>query len=399
MEKLKEKPLLYILAFIQFTHVMDFMIMMPLSTLFMSEFHISNVQFGLLVASYNISAGIISIASAFFIDRFDRRKVVIVCYIGFILGTLACGMAPTFGFLMAARIFTGLFGGVLSSTMLSIVGDAIPIERRASAMAIVYMGFSAAAVIGVPAGSFIAAHSSWHYPFLIIAGMGVPIFLGILRFIPKMDGHVAEAMKRNPLQQMAEILSSKTRLLGLLLMALLMLGHFSIIPYIPNYMVHNVGIEQSSIGYIYLVGGLISVIAMRVVGMLSDKYGSFKVFSVLTTLACIPIFLITNLPVVGLTIVLILAAALFTFGGSRGVPANTLITATALPHQRGGFLSLNSAVQQLAAGLASFLGGLLISAGPNDTVLNYHHVGYLAMAASIIAIPVAMMVNPAKANV
>ncbi len=394
METLKEKPLLYILAFIQFTHVMDFMVMMPLSTMFMSEFGISSAMFGLLVASYNISAGIISLASAFFIDRFDRRKVVIVCYVGFILGTLACGLADSFWLLFAARIFTGIFGGVLSSTMLSIVGDVIPFQRRATAMSIVYMGFSAAAIIGVPAGSFIAAHSHWHVPFLAIAGMGVPIFLGILRFIPRMDAHVEEAKKRNPLVQMWEILNSSNRLLGLLLMALLMIGHFSIIPYIPKYMVHNVGIAESDIGYIYLVGGLISVAVMRIVGKLSDKFGSFKVFSSLAVLACIPILIITNLPVVSLAVVLVLAAALFTFGGSRGVPANTLITATALPHQRGGFLSLNSAVQQLAAGLASFLGGLLIADSAGDKILNYEHVGYMAVAASLLAIPVAMMIKP-----
>jgi MFS family permease len=397
MDKLKEKPLLYILAFIQFTHVMDFMVMMPLSTLFMSAFAITNTQFGLLVASYNISAGVISLVGSFFVDRFDRRKVVIVCYTGFILGTLACGLAPSYELLLAARIFTGLFGGVLSSSMLSIVGDAIPFERRATAMSIVYMGFSAAAIIGVPAGSLIAAHSSWHIPFLIIAGMGVPIFFGILRFMPRMDGHVEEARKRNPLQQFWEILSSANRLRGLSLMALLMIGHFSIIPYIPNYMVHNVGIKESYIGYIYLVGGLVSVVSMRLVGFLSDKVGSFKVFAGLSIMACLPIYFITNLPVVGLTIVLILAAALFVFGGSRGVPANTLITSAALPHQRGGFLSLNAGVQQLSSGFASFLGGLLIAEGPNSTVLNYHHVGYLAIAASLIAIPVAMSIKPAVA--
>ncbi|HTF05039.1 MAG TPA: MFS transporter [Bacteroidia bacterium] len=394
MYKIREKPLLYTLAFIQFTHVMDFMIMMPLSTHFTDEFGITNAAFGLLVASYNISAGIFAAAGAFFIDRFDRRKVMLLCYTAFIIGTLACGFAPTFGFLLAARIFTGMFGGIIISTMLSIVADAIPYERRASAMAIMYMGFSGAAILGVPGGSFIAAHSSWHIPFIVIAVMGIPILFAAMRFIPPMAAHVEEAKKRNPFRQFAEIVSSRNRLLGLLLMGLLMLGHFSIIPYIPNFMVHNLGMEEQYVGFIYLAGGVASVFSMRVIGRLSDKHGSLKVFAVLSLCALFPILTITHLPVAGLIVILLLAATLFVFGGNRGVPANTLISATALPHQRGGFMSLTSAVQQLGAGLASFFAGLLITEGPNHTVLQYDHVGYLAAAASILAVPVAMMIKP-----
>lgn len=394
MYQFKEKPLLYTLAFIQFTHVMDFMIMMPLSTLFTEEFAITNAMFGLLVASYNISAGIFAVAGAFFIDRFDRRKVILVCYTSFIAGTLICGLAPTFGLLLAARIFTGMFGGIIISTMLSIVSDAIPFERRATAMATMYTGFAAAAILGVPGGSFIAAHSNWHVPFIAIAIAGVPILFAAMKFIPSMAAHVEEARKRNPFNQFVEIVSSPNRLRGLLLMALLMLGHFSIIPYIPNFAVHNLGMDEGYIGFIYLAGGVASVLSMRIVGKLADKYGSFKVFSVLSVLALIPILALTHLSTGGLAVILVLAATLFVFGGNRGVPANTLISATAESHQRGGFLSLTSAVQQLAAGLAAWFGGMLIIEGPDHTVLQYNYVGYLAAAASVVAIFVALYVRP-----
>lgn len=398
MYQFKEKPLLYTLAFIQFTHVMDFMIMMPLSTQFTKEFAISNAAFGLLVASYNISAGIFAGIGSLFIDRFDRRKIILVCYSAFVIGTFICGLAPTFELLFAARVFTGMFGGIITSTMLSIVSDAIPFERRASAMATVYIGFAVAAILGVPGGSIIAAYSTWHVPFVAIAVMGIPVLFAAVKFIPPIAAHVAEARKRDPIRQFVEIVSSPNRLLGLLLMALLMLGHFSIIPYIPNFVVHNLGMNEKHIGFIYLAGGIASVFSMRVVGKLADKYGSFKVFSVLSVLALIPILTLTNLSSAGLATILVLAAVLFVFGGNRGVPANTLISATALPHQRGGFLSLTSAVQQLAAGLAAWFGGLLIIEGPDHTVLQYNYVGYLAAVASIIAIPVAMLVKPTEAK-
>ena len=396
MYTLREKPLLYTLAFIQFTHVMDFMIMMPLSPQFTREFGISNAVFGLLVASYNISAGIFAAIGAFFIDRFDRRKVMLTCYASFIIGTFICGVAPDFHTLLIARIFTGMFGGIIISTMLSIVSDAIPFERRASAMATMYSGFAAAAILGVPGGSFIAAHSSWHVPFIAIAGMGVIIFFAASKFIPPMAAHVAEARKRNPFQQFAQIVNSRQRLLGLLLMALLMLGHFSIIPYIPNFTVHNLHMDEKFVGFIYLAGGISSVLSVRIVGRLADKFGSFRVFATLSCLALIPILTITNIGTAGLVAILLLAATLFVFGGNRGVPANTLISATAAPHQRGGFMSLTSAIQQFAAGVASWLGGLLIAEGPDHTVLHYDHVGYMAAAASIIAIAVAAGVRPVQ---
>lgn len=396
MYQVREKALLYTLAFMQFTHVMDFMIMMPLSTLFTEEFQITNSEFGLLVSSYSISAGIFAFIGSFFIDRFDRRRVILVCYAGFILGTAACAIAPNYELLLTARIFTGMFGGIIISTMLSIVSDAVPYERRASALAIMYSGFAAASIVGVPAGSLIAAYSSWHVPFTAIAVMGVPILLAAMKFIPPMANHVAAARTKNVFRQFGEIVNDGNRLRGLLLMGILMFGHFSIIPYIPNFAVHNLKMNETYVGLIYLAGGVGSVFTVRFVGRLSDRYGSFKVFTCLSILALIPILTLTQLSAGGVMVILLLAMLLFVFGGNRGVPANTLISATALQHQRGGFLSLTSAVQQLAAGLASYFAGLMTTQGPDHMVLNYDHVGYLAAAASVIAIPVAMMVRPAK---
>jgi multidrug resistance protein len=396
---IRERPLMICLAFVQFTNVMDFMIMMPLSPLFSKEFGITPTQFGFLVASYSISAGIVSLASAFFIDRFDRRKVMLFAYAFFVLGTFACGLSPTYEILLGARILTGMFGGVLSAVLLSVVGDVVPFERRASAMGIVMGGFAAASVLGVPIGSYVASHFNWHVPFFAIGVIGILVMAGIVMLIPTMTGHIAEAKKRKSLENILQILSSSNRLRALLLMTLLMLGHFSIIAFMPKYMVNNVGITEDQVSLIYLAGGLCSIVVLRVVGKLSDRYGSFRVFATLSVLALIPIFLITNLPKESLAIVLIVTSTLFIFGGSRGVPCNTLITATAEPHQRGGFLSLNAATQQLAAGFATFLGGALISVGPNDTVVNYHHVGWMAAAASLLAIPVAYFVKPVSKKV
>jgi MFS transporter, DHA1 family, inner membrane transport protein len=390
----QERFLLITLAFVQFTHVMDFMIMMPLSTQFQEAFGISPAKFGALVASYNISAGIVSLLGALFIDRFDRRRVMLLAYACLVTGTIACGLAQSYGMLLAARIFTGMFGGVLSATLLSIVGDSIPFERRASAMAIVMSGFAAAAVLGVPVGSIVANAFSWHIPFFAIAAVGILVFAGIVKFIPTMRNHIAAAKANKPLQNLFDIFNSANRLRALLLMALLMMGHFAIIPYIPTYVEYNVGLPRSNVAWIYLSGGICSVVAMRIVGRFADKHGPFKVFAVLSVLAVIPLVFITHLPPTTLAVVLTATCLFFVFGGTRTVPSSTLITATAQSHQRGGFLSINAAVQQLASGLAAFIGGLLVVELPNRQIAHYDWVGYVAVAASLLAIPVAYFVKP-----
>src|SRR5690606_24818583 len=148
----KEKIVLLLLATLNFTHIMDFMIMMPLGNYLMPYFNISSQQFSMLVAAYTFSAGIASFSAAFFVDRFDRKNVLLFAYIGFLLGTLCCAFAPSYLFLLTSRIVAGLFGGLISAQVLSIVADLIPYERRASAMGMIMAAFSVASVFGVPFG-------------------------------------------------------------------------------------------------------------------------------------------------------------------------------------------------------------------------------------------------------
>lgn len=394
----RERALLIVLALIQFTHIMDFMIMMPLSKLFKDAFLISSAQFGLLVASYNVSAGIVSFLSAFFIDRFDRKKVIVFSYIFFTLGTLACGFAPGYEFLLVARTLTGMFGGVLSASILSTVSDVVPLNRRATAMGIVMTGFSAAAILGVPLGNLVAATFSWHIPFIALGIMAALVQIGIFLFVPSLSSHIAAARERRPLDVMRSIFQNNNQLRALLLMSVLMAGHFSIIPYIPAYLLANVGIGQVDITYMYLVGGLCSVFSLRIIGRMADKRGHFRLFALLSICAIVPLLLITHLPEAPLYTVLTVTSLFFIFSGGRMVPANTIITSTALPHQRGGFLSLNSAVQQLAGGLMAFVAGLIIVEQPDQSLDNYDYVGYLAAGATLVTILIASRVKPATNN-
>lgn len=382
-----ERILLLVLALVQFTNIMDFMIMMPLGPQLMRLFEINPQQFSILVSSYTFTAGLVGFLFSFVIDRFDRKRALQAAYVGFTLGTFACAMAPNYHFLIAARILTGMFGGILGAITLSIVGDAFSFERRASAMGIVMASFAAASVFGVPFGLFLATEFSWHTPFMALAVAGVVISILIHFFIPAMRKHIAgidpEAKRFDSLRN---ILNNSNQLTALGLMMLIMLGQFTIIPFIAPYMVSNVGFTEHQLMYIYLLGGSATLITSPLAGRAADRYGKSSVFLGFALLSIIPLFLITNMPVAPVYWVLIVTTMFFIFISGRGIPATTMISGTVLPGNRGSFMSINSCVQQLSSAFASFLAGSIVTRDDNGKLLHYSYVGYIAIAATLLAI-------------
>jgi predicted MFS family arabinose efflux permease len=383
----KELLLLLTLALIQFTHIMDFMIIMPLGRQLMNIFQINPQEFGFIVSSYNITAGIMGFLGAFFIDNFDRKKMLIVCYLGFLVGTFACAFAPDYYFLLSSRILTGAFGGLLSTLILSIVGDAIPESRRATAMGFVTAGFSLASIFGVPFGNFLATQFNWHAPFLFVGFMGIIISVMAWYSIPFMNAHITSKSQRpTPLVIIANVSKNINQRRALMLMGMLMLGQFTIIPYIAAYMESNVGFSQVQVTYIYLFGGLCTVFSSPLIGRLADRIGKKKVFNIFALLATIPLFLITQMGVIPIWIVLIITSMFFVVVTGRMIPAISMITSTALPKNRGSFMSFNSSVQQLSAGLAAFIGGAIVVENASGQLENYDIVGYIAIVSSLAAI-------------
>jgi predicted MFS family arabinose efflux permease len=383
----KEKAVLFLLAAIQFTHIVDFMIMMPLGPQLMRLFTISPAQFSWLVSSYTFSAGIMGFLGAFVLDRFDRKKVLQVIYIGFTLGTLACAFAPGYYWLMAARILTGAFGGILSATSLAIVGDLIPEQRRASAMGIVMTAFSLAGVLGVPIGLYLATKWSWHAPFIGLGCIAFLIIALIQLVIPVMRIHLSsERKKESPKQILTNVTGNKNLLFALCTMTFLMLGQFTVIPFISPYMVSNVGFAEDQLPYIYFLGGLCTIFTVPMVGKLADKHGKYKIFSWAIILSVIPILLLTNLPQTSIYIALLVTTFFMITIGSRGIPAQAMITSTVKPQQRGSFMSFNSSVQQLSAGLASIISGLIIHKTESGALENYGWIGLLAATCSFISL-------------
>lgn len=391
----REKLLLFVLAAIQFTNIMDFMIMMPLGPQLMRLFQITPAQFSIIVSSYTLTAGVTGFLSSFFIDRYGRKRALAVIYAGFVVGTLACALSPNYLTLVAARVLTGVFGGLLGALVLSIVGDAIPLARRGRAMGIVMTAFSVASVFGVPFGLFIAARWSWHAPFLFLAGIGVLIFVAIVKAVPPLRGHIQAAdIKESPLALLKEILANRNQMLALSLTPILMLAHFTLIPLLSAYMVSNVGFTDHDLTYIYFLGGLATIFTSPRVGKLVDRIGANRVFRVATVLCVVPLLLITNLPQVPIGLALAVTTSFFIIGNARIVPCMTLVTSTVAPKRRGGFMSINSSLQQLFAGLAAMLGGTIVAQAQDGRLLHYNRVGFVCAIASVVLVAIAAKVRP-----
>ncbi len=382
----REFWLLITIAGIQFTHILDFMIMMPLGPQFTRLFGISDAQFGLLVSAYTLAAGVSGLAAATYVDSFDRKRLLLTLYALFAVSTLACGLAPGYGFLMAARVAAGMFGGVLSALSQTIVADVVPFERRGRAMGIVMSSFSFSTVAGVPIGLFLASHLSWQAPFIGIAVLSGALAVGAGLTLPRLNHHLLQRDRPSIWRGIGLVLADRNHLRAFGFTATLMLTGFTIIPFLTIYMQTNVGLVDAQIPYLYLCGGLATLFSARLFGRMTDRYGKVRTFNWLALGVMLPIMATTLSPRLPLGVVLVVATLLFVFLSGRMIPGMALVTSAAYPPLRGTFMALNASVQSGAMGLASLLGGMIISRDAVGQVQHYWVAGLFSVCASFATI-------------
>ncbi|MET0242417.1 MAG: MFS transporter [Flavitalea sp.] len=379
----KERVVLLILACLNFTHILDFMIMMPLGNYLMPHFRINTHFFSLVVAAYPITAFVSGVIAAFYVDKFDRKKILLNAYIGFIIGTICCGIAPDPYILIGARIITGLFGGLIGAQVLSIVADVFPYEKRGRAMATIFTAFSVASVFGVPFSLYLANLISWHAPFLFIGIVGIVVIPLIWKFLPSMTSHIVplgELRYRPDVRKvLRDMLNNKSQLMALALSACMMFGHFLIIPFINPYLEFNLGFSKQQTPMVYMVGGACTLITSPILGRLADRFGKLRLFVIALLLSLFPIFFITNMQVIPFVYVLAVYGCWFVFSTGRNIPAQAMISTVVEPAQRGQFMSFNSSFQQLFTGLASLVAGMIVIEAPDGKIEHYNYVGYLSM--------------------
>jgi len=385
-----ERKTLYALAGIQFTYILDFMIVMPLGPVFTRALDISVQQFGWIIAAYTFSAAIAGILAANFIDHFGRRRLLLGLYGVFALATLLCALAPGYWSLVLARCLAGAFGGLLSAMIQVCVGELIPFERRGRAMGLIMSSFSIASVAGMPLGLLLAANFGFRAPFLFITLLSAAILTFALRVLPdaqpQKQTRVPGAPHRSWMAPMGEVLREPNHLRAFTFMALLIFSGVLLFPYLPLHLTTNTGMTEAQLPLMYLIGGLMTLFSARFVGKLADKRGKIRVYrwAALATLA--PVLVLTHIGVVPLGVVLVITTFLFVLMTSRTIPGMALITGSAVPSMRGAFMSMNATVQSIATGVAVLVGGAILSQVPGGPLENFDILGYIMVAVTLAAV-------------
>ncbi len=384
MARPSERILLLLLASIQFTHIMDFMIMMPLGPQLMRELGIGAGRFSALVAAYSIAAGVVGLLAAPFIDRYDRRTLLLLTYSGFAISTVVCGLSPDAHWLLIGRVVGGAFGGIAGSLCMTIVSDVVPPERRASGIGIVMTAFALAAALGVPVGLQLALWLGWRSPFLLLAGTGVLVWLLAWRVLPSLRAHLAQPGDRR--KAFGEVLRDPNAGRALVFQFAMVLGHFTIIPLLSPHLVANVGYPEKYLALVYVVGGSLSVLTAPWVGRLADRHGRQRMFTVLVVIASVVIIAITHTGPIAPWLVLLLAGAFFVFASGRFVPGQAIITLAVPSTRRGAFLSLSACARDLASGISSSIGGWVVVRTPTGALANYHWLGWVAVGCAAVSV-------------
>lgn len=375
----REWVLLGVLTAVQFCHILDFVIIMPLGPQLMRDIGIPPRQFGLLVSAYTFSAAASGFIAALVMDRFDRKRTLLFLLAGFGVGTLLCGVAGSFALLMAARVAAGAFGGVLAGVVMAAIGDQFPPERRGMATGVVMSGFSVASVLGLPFGLFLAAERGWQAPFVALAAVTAAVLALAAVALPPMRAHVTAPADRRPvLAELAATVREPVHARALAFTVALIFAGFSLVPFLSLVLVRNVGLRESDLGYVYLAGGVATLFSSPFFGRLADRFGAARVF-VLAALASIPpMIAITLLPRMGLVPVLAVTTVFMVLGGGRWVAAMALMNVAVPARRRGSFMSLNASVQQLSAGAATLVAGWMVGTGSDGRLVGYFGVGVLA---------------------
>lgn len=381
------KKLIFIfilLALVNFTNILDFMVMMPMASVIKADLSMNAEQWGWVVSAYSSSAFISGVISVFIIDHLPRKKFLLVIYLGFLGGTLFCGLSNTYEQLISARIVAGFFGGIIGAIVLSILTDIAPEQHRGHATGIVMAGFSAAAALGVPIGLWMSVNWNWHTPFMAIVVVGILIWIALFIYIPMLDGHL-KIKKEKSWFKLVSIFKDWNQIYALLFMVAILFGQFLIIPYLADYMVQNVGFKEIQLSYMYFFGGAIMLVTNPLSGKLADKYGRLNVFTFILVLSFIPIYLITNMGSVSLVTALVVSTMFFIFTGGRVIPGVAMVISTAVPQRRGTFMSVRSAVQQLAGSIAVIVSSQVVYQTSDMHYHNFHIVGYIAIGTGVIS--------------
>ena len=389
----KEWCYLLILAGVQFSHILDFVIMMPLGPQLMRAFDIDVGSFSLLVSVYTFAAALSCFTASFAMDFFDRKRILTAVYTGLVVGTFLCGVAPSFTFLLIARSVTGIFGGLLQAVILSALADLIAPDKRGQATGIVLSAFAVSSVMGVPLGLAMANLWGWQSPFIILGCFSLVNLLFVQKAIPRLSEHVSERISGHVLANFSHLTRHGNTLVAAAL-TVSMMTTFAMFPFVSPYLVGVLGIKETQLPEIYLAGGLASLIAAPVLGRLSDRFGARPVFVCCSALSIAGVLAFTHMPYGSYVLMIFLNMVVAALGSGRMTPYMELLNRSVPSEMRGGFMTLIAAVQQISASAASYVGGMILNA--EKGLENFVLIGWVVGVSMLVSIAISYCLRPVQ---
>lgn len=389
-----QKFVVALLAFLQFTIILDFMIMAPLGALMMPALKMEPSQFGVVVSAYAFSAGISGILASGFADRFDRKKFLLFFYVGFIVGTLLCAIAPNYHFMVAARIVTGLFGGVIGSVVLAIAADLFDLSLRGRVMGYIQTAFAASQILGLPAGLYISNLWGWHAPFFMIVAVSVLVGAVIIIYLKPIDAHLKTVrVDHNALNHMVTTVSNTKYLFAFAATAFMSIGGFMLMPFGTDFTVNNLKLTMADLPLIYLVTGIATIFIGPLVGKMSDSFGKLRTFVFGAVLSAVMVVYYTNMGPSSLMTVMIVNTVMFVGIFSRMIPSQALMSALPTPADRGAFMAISSSLQQISGGIAAVIAGYIVVKMPDGVLEHFDILGYVLVGTVTITVFMMKYIN------
>jgi predicted MFS family arabinose efflux permease len=388
-----EPAVIFLIGAVQFVNILDFVMVMPLGPFFTEGLKIDPSYIGVVAGSYTGAAGVAGLMGGYFLDRFDRRKALAVSMLGLVFATAAGGLAAGLPTLILARVLAGIFGGPATSIAMAIIADVIPPERRGRAMGAVMGAFSVAQIVGLPLSLMAADLIGWRAPFLGVAAMGLVVVVGAVFFLPPIREHLEKGTRPVHPVGIWELLRHREVQLSYLMSAFVMMGGFVVIPFIPEYVVENLGHPRNQLWILYACGGVVSLVTLRFAGRMVDRYGSFRVGSIGAVLAIILTYMgFVNYPHWMPIYVLFMGFMLAM--GLRNVSYNTLTSKVPELSTRARFMSLQSAISHLSSSVASgVIGYALVKTLPDGKLAGMASVAWVSIGLALAVPPMLFIVE------
>jgi predicted MFS family arabinose efflux permease len=388
-----QKFVVAVLAFLQFTMVLDFMLLAPLGALVIPALNITPSQFGRVVSVYAFSAGLSGLLAAGFADRFDRKKLLLFFYCGFLAGTLLCGLASSYRLLLLARMITGLFAGVVGSVSFAIVTDLFALQMRGRVMGVIQTAFGASSVLGMPLALLISNRWGWNAAFLLVFAVSAVVGGLIWAYLRPVNEHLKQRPDRSPLHHLLQTVSNRLYLQGFATTGLLSVGGFMLMPFTSVFVVHNVGLPVGKLPLVYMITGAFSFLSGFLIGRASDAYGKFKVFAFGCAVTIVMVVIYTHLHTNPFWVLVLVMVLMQTGIFSRMISSSALMSALPKPADRGSYMSISSSLQQVSGGFAAVVAGLIVVQTPAGDLLHIDTLGYVLIFTTLISLGLMYLIN------